>query len=244
MKTNGSQIASISCGSGVRAAIFSHRSTLFALLFPLSALLFPLSALLFLSGCATTQPRVVEVTATRRTKTVERVDKHLFTTDRASIIDFQPQPLPPSEQREEFFVRWTGAGVDTVKFEYRQANVPNTVMEQTYVPASGCHPELVEGSQSSGQGGEIPRQARNDISLTPSSPAHSPRRPWHVFEIRGDDFINGGPVTAWRVSLWNGAQPRSDQGQPRLEQGSPRSERGSPRSERGKLLAETKSALW
>jgi len=192
MKTNGSQIASISCGSGVRAAIFSHRSTLFALLFPLSALL-------SLSGCATsTQPRVVEVTATRRTKTVERADKDLFLTDRASIIDFQPQPLPPSEQREEFFVRWTGAGVDTVKFEYRQANVPNTVMEQTCAPQAGS---------------------------------------WHVFEIRGDDFINGGPVTAWRVSLWNGAQPRSEQGQPRLEQ-------GQPRSERGKLLAETKSALW
>lgn len=157
------------CGKYVSVCCFSMLFTLFFAV---------------LSGCAATSPRVVEVTATRRTKTVERVDKDLFLTDRASIIDFQPQSLPSSEQREEFFVRWTGAGVDRVKFEYRQVNVPNTVMEQTCASQAGS---------------------------------------WHVFEIRGDHFINGGPVSAWRVSLWNDSQPRS---------------------ERGKLLAEEKSVLW
>ena len=28
----------------------------------------------------------------------------------------------------------------------------------------------------------------------------------NLFEIRGDEFHNGGPVSAWRVSLWNGEQ--------------------------------------
>jgi hypothetical protein len=26
----------------------------------------------------------------------------------------------------------------------------------------------------------------------------------HTFEVRGDDYLRGGPVTAWRVSLWEG----------------------------------------
>jgi len=38
----------------------------------------------------------------------------------------------------------------------------------------------------------------------------------HVFEIRGDDFHTGGPVSAWRASLWSGNE----------------------------LVAERKSALW
>ena len=37
-----------------------------------------------------------------------------------------------------------------------------------------------------------------------------------VFEIRGEEFRAGGPVSAWRVSLWNGDE----------------------------LLAEKKSVLW
>jgi hypothetical protein len=211
------------CGSGVRAAIFSHRSTFHALRSTLYALL----SATVLTGCATGRPRVLEVTATKHTETVGRADKNLFLTGRASKIAFESVLLPPSEQREEFYVRWTGAQVDMVKFEYRQVNVPNKVMEQTYVPADAVSPPT-EGqgwvSPSSGLAGEIPRQARNDTFRAPSSEAHSPRCSWHVFAVRGDDFLNGGPVSAWRVSLWaNGSQPRS---------------------ERGKLLAEQTSALW
>ena len=187
MRTNGSQIASISCGSRLSAfaarrrpaAIFFRRFTLHALRSTLFTLLFAT-----LAGCATTRARVVEVTATRHTETVGRADKNLFLTDRASKILFQPERLPVAEQREEFYVRWTGAQVDSVKFEYRQVNLPNKLMEQTCTP-NGRH--------------------------------------WNVFAVRGEDFVNGGPVSAWRVSLWNGTQPRS---------------------ERGKLLAEKKSALW
>ena len=156
---------------------FATRSSIFALL-PAAVLA------VVLCGCATTRARVVEVAATRHTETVGRADKNLFLTDGASKILFQPERLPVAEQREEFYVRWTGAQVDSVKFEYRQVNLPNKLMEQTCAP-NGRH--------------------------------------WNVFAVRGDDFVNGGPVSAWRVSLWNGTQPRS---------------------ERGKLLAEQKSALW
>jgi hypothetical protein len=139
--------------------------------------LFAAMAIPALAGCATTRARVEEVTAAKHTETVGRADKNLFLTGGASKILFQPERLPVAEQREEFYVRWTGAQVDSVKFEYRQVNLPNKLMEQTCAP-NGRH--------------------------------------WNVFAVRGEDFVNGGPVSAWRVSLWNGTQ----------------------------FLAEQKSALW
>jgi len=39
---------------------------------------------------------------------------------------------------------------------------------------------------------------------------------WSVFTVAGDDFNNGGPISGWRVSLWDGEH----------------------------LLAERKSVLW
>ena len=39
---------------------------------------------------------------------------------------------------------------------------------------------------------------------------------WNIFTVAGDDFSNGGPISAWRVSLWDG----------------------------DRLLAERKSVLW
>ncbi len=49
------------------------------------------------------------------------------------------------------------------------------------------------------------------VLTTPAGADHS-----HLFAVRGDDFHNGGPVSAWRVSLWSGER----------------------------LLAEKKSLLW
>ena len=129
-----------------------------------------------LCGCASS-PRVVEVSSATRQLTVENVDKNLLLGDRASNIQFQAQPLPLSDQREEFLVRWTGAGVDLVKFEYRQVNVPNEIQQQE----SGAA-----------------------------------RQGWNLFEVRGEKFISGGPISAWRVTLWRA----------------------------GQLVAEKKSALW
>jgi hypothetical protein len=108
---------------------------------------------------------------------VDVADQHLFEADRASRLRYKPRDLPANQQRQEFYVRWRGAGVDLVKFEYRQVNVPNTIKEQTFAP---------NGATAK------------------------------VFEIRGEDFHTGGPLSAWRVSLWTGDQ----------------------------LVAERKSALW
>ena len=41
-------------------------------------------------------------------------------------------------------------------------------------------------------------------------------RHWNVFTVAGDDYLKGGPISAWRVSLWDG----------------------------DRLLAERKSVLW
>ena len=49
------------------------------------------------------------------------------------------------------------------------------------------------------------------VQTSPAGVHHS-----HLFAVRGDDFHNGGPVSAWRVSLWNAER----------------------------LLAEKKSLLW
>ncbi len=49
------------------------------------------------------------------------------------------------------------------------------------------------------------------VQTSPAGTKHS-----HLFAVRGDDFHNGGPVSAWRVSLWTGER----------------------------LLAEKKSVLW
>jgi hypothetical protein len=137
------------------------------------------AALLFvaLCGCAAPRARVAEVTATRHVIMVRRADKELFLNNRASLLNYENVLLPVSERREEFYVRWTGPGVDSVKFEYRQINFPNKLMERTFVPNGRC---------------------------------------WNVFAVAGDDFINGGDVSAWQVSLWGN----------------------------GRLLAEQKSALW
>ncbi len=129
------------------------------------------------SACATQPARVGDVWSTTRTETVPPADRDLFGTDRASHLRVESTPLPLSQQRQEFYVTWSGAGVRLVKFEYRQANVPDTVS--------------VQMAQADGR-----RSA--------------------VFAVAGDDFHNGGPVSAWRVSLWDA----------------------------DRLLAEKKSVLW
>jgi len=117
------------------------------------------------------------VWSTKHALTIEKADQGFFGTDRASHIRVVSEPLSPEQTREEFYVTWAGAGVQLIKFEYRQPNVPDKIMVQTAQP-TGRH--------------------------------------WCQFVIAGDDYVNGGSVSAWRVSLWN----------------------------EERLLAEKKSSLW
>ena len=174
---------------------------------------FAICAIVLLSSCATT-PRVIEVTSRTRLRSVAQADRRLFEPVRASHISYHSYLLPTRLQREEFYVHWCGADVDRVKFEYRQLNVPDTIKEESVV------------LESSAEGGIVGRERPSEAPGFAPTPAATPTKPTtlnlepgtvsHVFEVRGDDFVNGGPVSAWRVSLWSG----------------------------DRLLAERKSALW
>ena len=97
---------------------------------------------LFTACSAYTGPRVLEVTNRTRLQDVDIADRDYFIEDRASLIRYEPQDLGTSDQREEFYVRWTpgripGSGprtISLVKFEYRQVAKPGEVFEETYVP--------------------------------------------------------------------------------------------------------------
>lgn len=117
-----------------------------------------------LAGCSR-DAKVGEVWGAKRTQTINAADQDLFVTDRASRLRMQTHPLPAEEQREEFLATWSGSGGRVVKFEYRQVNVPDTIV----------------------------------VLSAPAIDRHS-----HRFTIAGEEFAKGGPVTAWRVSLWSG----------------------------------------
>jgi hypothetical protein len=119
-----------------------------------------------LSGCAT-RPRIVEVSSTTRRNMVERIDEDIFLHDPASKMHVANAVLPVNEQREEFFVRWRPRTIDEVRFEYRQVNVPEKIILQSFKTSDEAA---------------------------------------HVFAVRGEEFLNGGPVSAWRVSLWQNDQ--------------------------------------
>jgi hypothetical protein len=91
------------------------------------------AVVLAFSACSTS-PRVVEVSSHKRLETVEVADQDIYLHDRASQIHLQSELLPADERRQEFFVRWSGTGIDLVKFEYRQVNVPDKISEESYVP--------------------------------------------------------------------------------------------------------------
>lgn len=163
-------------------SLHALRSTLYAFL--------AFSAL----GCST--PRVLEVSSHTRLQDVDVVDHELFTHDRASRLRYEPRDLPAEKQRQEFYVRWRGTGIDLVKFEYRQVDVPNTVKEQTLVLVSrrsalpGATGQPLRGREAAPTELRTVNRELGTVS--------------HVFEVRGEEFHSGGRVSAWRVSLWSG----------------------------------------
>jgi hypothetical protein len=94
-----------------------------------------LAGLCLALGCSTATPRIVEVSKTKRLKTVSPGYEEMFRSDRASKFQFEAKDLPQAEQGQEFFVRWRAAALDRVKFEYRQVNLPNKVGQQSVAPA-------------------------------------------------------------------------------------------------------------
>ena len=143
---------------------------------PVFCLLASVSWLLTFSSCSTfsSAPRVIEVTSHKHTQDIEYEDKRqLFLQDKASRLHGESKPLPESAQFLDFYVSWSGKDIAAVKFEYRQINHPNTIFSQEY---------------------KLP-SAKNDApGLLPSS---------HTFLITGTNFIAGGAVTAWRITLWS-----------------------------------------
>lgn len=147
------------------------------------------------TGCSSlsSRPRVLEVSSSKRTQQVEQEDKRqIFLQDRASRLHMDSKPLRPEKQRQEFFVSWAGAGIATVKFEYRQVKRPNTILSQEYLPHS--KQELHDAE---------PYDPYLDNSPTLIDTIQSFGTDSHVFTVSGKDFTDGGSVSAWRVTLWS-----------------------------------------
>src|SRR2546426_12638479 len=105
-----------------------------------------LAATVFVTACSTRSARVGDVWTRKRTETIETGDRDFFANDRASRLRVQPRPLPLADQRQEFLATWSGESVETVKFEYRQANLPDKIQTQT-IPAAALqwHAFVIRG---------------------------------------------------------------------------------------------------
>ena len=101
--------------------------------------LFGLLSLGVLAGCQTRGPGVDGVWSKTRIMTVPAGEEDLFLRDRASGLTTEGLFLPADKQGEEFFVRWHGAKIDRVKFEYRQLKAPDQVGRQEYLPQARQH---------------------------------------------------------------------------------------------------------
>ena len=87
-----------------------------------------------LCACQTSTPRVGSVWMTHRKQVVDEGEKGFFINDRASFIQTSNQDLPAEKQGEEFFVSWSGAGIELVKLEYRQVGRPDKIAVQQFTP--------------------------------------------------------------------------------------------------------------
>lgn len=95
-------------------------------------LIISLCLLLGLCACQTATPRVDAVWVAQRQQVVGAGDEDLFLTDRASLMRTEGQFLPADKRGEEFYVSWSGPGIELVKFEYRQVDRPDKVAAQEY----------------------------------------------------------------------------------------------------------------
>ena len=105
-----------------------------------------LSCVAVIAGCQTPGPAVDAVWSKTRIMTVPAGEQETFLADRASGLRTEGKFLAPDKQGEEFWVKWHGAPVDRVQFEYRQLNAPDKIGIQQFRPATGsAHVFVVAG---------------------------------------------------------------------------------------------------
>ena len=118
-------------------------------------LIISLCLLAGLCACQTSTPRVGAVWVRQRSLAIETADKHLFITDRASLVQTDDRKLPAEKCGEEFYVSWSGSGIELVKFEYRQVDRPDKVAAQQFtVGKATSHVFAVIGKEHL-QGGAV-----------------------------------------------------------------------------------------
>jgi hypothetical protein len=107
---------------------------------------------LLILGCTSSR---LHVNSREYIRTVPTGDEDVFLADRASGYRSRNENLPVARQRQEFFVRWEVAGVQTVKFAYRQANEPDQVRQLTATPGAKRSHLFVIGGEPFVKGGAV-----------------------------------------------------------------------------------------
>ena len=111
--------------------------------------------LVVLCACQTSTPRVGSVWMTHRKQVIDEGDTSLFLNSRASFVQTANQSLPAEKQGEEFYVSWSGPGIELVKLEYRQVGRPDQIAVQQFAPGKArSHSFPVVGKERQ-QGGAI-----------------------------------------------------------------------------------------
>ena len=118
-------------------------------------LIMSLCLLAGLCACQTLTPQVRAVWVAQRQQVVGAADEDIFLRDRASQIRTDGQFLPAAKQGEEFYVSWSGPGIDLVKFEYRQISRPDKIAAQQFAAGKArSHVFPVVGAEHK-QGGAV-----------------------------------------------------------------------------------------
>lgn len=97
-------------------------------------LIISLCLLAWLCACHTVTPQVRAVWVIQRQLMVGAGDEDMFMSDHASQMRTESQFLPAEKRGEEFYVAWSGPGIELVKFEYRQVGRPDKIAMQQFVP--------------------------------------------------------------------------------------------------------------
>ena len=104
-----------------------------------------------LIGCSTSPTAVDAVWSKVRLLNVDSVSPFLDEISGSR----KGHPLPSNTQGEEFDVRWHGAKIEVVKFEYRQVKAPDKIFHQEYFPKTDRSHTFSVLGEAYRQGGAI-----------------------------------------------------------------------------------------